>query len=104
MIKLDTVKIDLPFKRKFTISKGEASSKTNFLTIMNNRYIGEASGSIYYGPSSDEIENDLKTGIEQFLIIKLNQSPKNMETVTGLQGEQTEAEDYLLLFNIKAVM
>ena len=67
MINIDIVKINLPFKKKFAISKGEATSKTNFLTILNNRYIGEASGSIYYGPTVDEIESDLKTGAKSIM-------------------------------------
>ncbi|MFQ5453647.1 MAG: enolase C-terminal domain-like protein [Candidatus Zixiibacteriota bacterium] len=65
MFKLDTVKVSLPLKQKFAVSKGETDIKTNFLTIMNNRYNGEASGSIYYGPSFKEIEEDIKIGIEK---------------------------------------
>ena len=64
MMNIDTVKINLPLRTKFVISKGAAESKTNLLTILNNRYIGEASGSIYYGPSLEEIENDIRKGIE----------------------------------------
>lgn len=64
MIHLDSVKVSLPLKQKFVVSQGEAKVKTNFITILNNRYIGEASGSVYYGPTTDEIEKDLKKGIE----------------------------------------
>jgi len=62
MNKIDLVKISLPLKHKFKISQGEASVKINYLAILNNRYIGEASGSVYYGPTLDEIEADLKRG------------------------------------------
>ncbi len=63
MIKLDTVKISVPLKQKFVVSKGEAIEKTSLLTILNNRYSGEASGSVFYGPSIEEIEKDIKKGI-----------------------------------------
>lgn len=62
MNKIDLVKISMPLKYKFKISQGEATVKTNYLAILNNRYIGEASGSVYYGPSIHEIEADLKRG------------------------------------------
>lgn len=64
MNKIDLVKVSIPLKNKFKISQGEASVKTNYLAILNNRYIGEASGSVYYGPTLDEIEADLKEGAE----------------------------------------
>ncbi len=65
MIQIDSVKIALPLKKKFTTAKGEATVKTNLLTILNNRYIGEASGSVHYGPAVEEIETDLKSGMDQ---------------------------------------
>ena len=64
MINVDTVKITFPLKKKFTISKGSAERKTNLLTILNNRYTGEASGSVHYGPDLDQINEDIKKGIE----------------------------------------
>ncbi|MFZ5980615.1 MAG: enolase C-terminal domain-like protein [Candidatus Zixiibacteriota bacterium] len=64
MINVDTVKVTFPLKKKFAVSKGSALKKTNLLTILNNRYAGEASGSIHYGPNLDEIENDIKKGID----------------------------------------
>jgi L-Ala-D/L-Glu epimerase len=64
MIKVDTVKVSLPLKKKFVISKGQATVKTNLITVLNNRYSGEASGSVYYGPSIDEIQSDINRGIE----------------------------------------
>ncbi len=64
MIHLDTVKITVPLKKKFAVSKGEAIVKTNILTILNNRYNGEASGSVHYGPSVEEMVADLRKGIE----------------------------------------
>ena len=70
MIHLDSVKIALPLKKKFATSKGEASIKTNLLAILNNRYSGEASGSVHYGPSVADIEADLKRGIEHLNTIE----------------------------------
>ena len=64
MIRVDTVKVTLPLKRKFVISQGSAEAKTNVLVVMNNRYSGEASGSVYYGPSVEIIQAEIKRGIE----------------------------------------
>jgi L-alanine-DL-glutamate epimerase-like enolase superfamily enzyme len=64
MIHVDTVKVTLPLKRKFVISQGSAEVKTNVLVVMNNRYSGEASGSVYYGPSLEIIQSELKRGID----------------------------------------
>jgi len=64
MIHLDAVKIAMPLKKKFVVSKGEASIKTNLLAIINNRYYGEASGSVFYGPSVEDIETEIKRGIK----------------------------------------
>ncbi len=65
MIDISTVKVSLPLKKKFVVSKGEAEVKTNVLTILNNRYSGEASGSVYYGPSVEAIEADIAKGVER---------------------------------------
>ncbi len=64
MIHLDAVKIAIPLKKKFVVSKGEATVKTNLLAIINNRYNGEASGSVHYGPSIDDIETEINKGID----------------------------------------
>lgn len=63
-MQIDSVKISMPLRREFVVSKGRAEVKTNCLTILNNRYSGEASGSVHYGPSIDEIERDLQEGIK----------------------------------------
>lgn len=65
MIHLETLKVALPLKKKFITSKGETSVKTNLLTVLNNRYFGEASGSIHYGPTISEIETDIQVGIKK---------------------------------------
>jgi L-alanine-DL-glutamate epimerase-like enolase superfamily enzyme len=64
MIDLQTVRVSLPLKKKFVVSQGEATVKTNLLTILNNRYHGEASGSVYAGPSVEDIEAGIRKGIE----------------------------------------
>lgn len=64
MMHLDSVKVNLPLKKKFAVSKGETTVKTNLLTILNNRHTGEASTSIFYGPSIEEMAADLQKGIE----------------------------------------
>ncbi len=65
MMHLATIKITVPLKQKFVVSKGEATSKTIYLTVLNNRYSGEASGSVHYGPTQEEIERDLEAGLKK---------------------------------------
>ncbi|MEE8575753.1 MAG: enolase C-terminal domain-like protein [candidate division Zixibacteria bacterium] len=64
MLNINTVKVSLPLKKKFVIAQGEADVKTNVLAVMNNRYSGEAAGSVAYGPPIDLIESELARGIE----------------------------------------
>lgn len=52
------------------MAKGAAEVKTNVVTIMNNRYSGEASGSVYYGPTIELIESDISRGIERLKMIR----------------------------------
>ncbi len=63
-MQLDTVKLTIPLKKKFRVAKGEAVAKTNIFTILNNRYNGEASSSVQYGPSIELIEKDIIQGVE----------------------------------------
>jgi len=65
MLDIRTIKVSLPLKKKFVVAGGEASAKTNLIAILNNRYGGEAAASVYYGPTLQEIEADLKKGIEK---------------------------------------
>jgi L-alanine-DL-glutamate epimerase-like enolase superfamily enzyme len=79
-MQLDTVKISIPLKKPFTVSKGSATVKTNLLSVMNNRYNGEASGSVHAGPSVEAIEQDLKNGLKKLSVIK-NISLETIEQV-----------------------
>ncbi|MBD3331334.1 hypothetical protein GF356_00670, partial [candidate division GN15 bacterium] len=63
MINYDSFKITLPLKKAFAVSKGSTTTKTNLLTVMNNRYNGEASCSVHYGPSVEEVQQDIATGL-----------------------------------------
>ncbi|MCP4684369.1 MAG: hypothetical protein GY867_02875 [bacterium] len=63
MLDIRTIKVSMPLKKKFVVSKGEATAKTNLIAILNNRYGGEAASSVHYGPSLPEIEADLHKGI-----------------------------------------
>ncbi len=63
MIDVKTVKVSLPLKTTFAVSKGGTDEKTNLLAILNNRYAGEAASSVYYGPTVEQIHRDLKRGI-----------------------------------------
>ncbi len=63
MIEVETVRLALPLKTKFSVAKGEADTKTNVIAILNNRYSGEAAASVQYGPTIEEIEKDLRKGI-----------------------------------------
>ncbi|MBD3403438.1 hypothetical protein GF420_11120 [candidate division GN15 bacterium] len=84
MIKVDTVKVSLPLKKKFVISRGEASVKHNLLTVLNNRYSGEAAGSVYYGPSMEEIQADIERGIT-FLSDKKEIDQHTLEELNELE-------------------
>ncbi|MFH1374953.1 MAG: enolase C-terminal domain-like protein [bacterium] len=64
MIDVQSIKVSLPLKKKFVVSQGQAEVKTNLLTILNNRYHGEASGSVYYGPSIADIEAGIAKGLK----------------------------------------
>ncbi|UCD63001.1 MAG: hypothetical protein JSW34_09605 [Candidatus Zixiibacteriota bacterium] len=70
MLQLDSVRVSLPLKQKFVVSKGEAEVKTNVLTVLNNRYSGEASGSVHYGPPVNEIEKDIQKGLKKLSKLK----------------------------------
>lgn len=70
MIRVETIKVALPLKKKFAIAGGEASEKTNLITILNNRYSGEAAASVKYGPELEEMEADLRKGIALLRQIK----------------------------------
>ncbi|MEW5995228.1 MAG: enolase C-terminal domain-like protein, partial [Candidatus Zixiibacteriota bacterium] len=63
MFDVQSVKVSIPLRKKFVVSKGETKIKTNLLTILNNRYHGEASGSIHAGPSVRDIEAGLRKGM-----------------------------------------
>lgn len=63
-MQLEAVKLTLPLKKKFKVAKGEAVTKTNIFTILNNRYNGEAAVSVQYGPSIELVEKDILHGIE----------------------------------------
>jgi len=80
-MQLDSVKISIPLKKAFTVAKGSATVKTNILSVMNNRYNGEASGSVHAGPPVEEIERDLKKGLA-----KLSEKKKiNLKTLEEIQ-------------------
>jgi len=70
VIRVETIKVALPLKKKFAIAGGEASEKTNLITILNNRYSGEAAASVKYGPELKELEADLRKGIALLRQIK----------------------------------
>lgn len=64
MNQFNTVKVNLPLKKTFAVSGGSATVKTNVLTVLNNRYFGEAAASVKYGPDLNALEQDIRKGIE----------------------------------------
>lgn len=62
MLRIEIFKLNLPLRARFAVAKGSTDVKTNFLVVLNNRYSGEAATSVYYGPTLDELESDLRTG------------------------------------------
>lgn len=61
---LESFKVNIPLKKKFMVSKGETTVKTNVITVLNNQYIGEAAGSVIYGPTPEEMESEIARGIK----------------------------------------
>lgn len=70
MIDCETIKVTIPLKQPFVVSKGSAESKTNFLLLLNNRYSGEAAASVHYGASIEQMAGDLTTGCEYLKKLK----------------------------------
>jgi L-alanine-DL-glutamate epimerase-like enolase superfamily enzyme len=62
VLRVEIFKVNLPLRTRFAVAKGSADVKTNFLVVLNNRYSGEAATSVYYGPTLDDLEKDLRTG------------------------------------------
>lgn len=61
---LESFKVSIPLKKKFTVSKGETAVKTNVITVLNNEYTGEAAGSVHYGPTPDEMQSEIARGMK----------------------------------------
>ena len=59
-MKCDICPIDVRLKRRFITSGGAATTKRNYVFILDDIGLGEAAGSVIYGPSPEVIENDLK--------------------------------------------
>jgi len=70
VIELETFKVSIPLKKKFTVAGGEAIVKTNLLTVLNNRYHGEAAPSVKYGPTIEEIQTDINEGLKYLRSLK----------------------------------
>ncbi len=64
MIEVDVLNVTIPLKKKFAIAGGQADAKTNLLTVMNNRYFGEASPSVAYGPDVEELKGQIARGLD----------------------------------------
>lgn len=59
-MKCEVRPIELALKREFIVAGGRADIKRNIFFIIEDTGWGEASGSVYYGPSPEHIENDLR--------------------------------------------
>jgi L-alanine-DL-glutamate epimerase-like enolase superfamily enzyme len=58
--------LDLKLKRDFVIAGGQAQHKRNYIVTIDDVGLGEASGSVKYGPFSEEIERDLALVAREF--------------------------------------
>jgi len=63
-MQVDSVRVDLPLKKRFATAAGAADVKSNYLTLLNNRYSGEAAPSVAYGPTDEELREDLEKGMD----------------------------------------
>ncbi len=70
-------------KRPFRVAYGSAESKTNYFISIENRCLGEASGSVHYGPKEDEVKKDLEKG-RGFLESKSEMSLDDLHDVNSL--------------------
>jgi len=52
--------IELKLRRDFIVAGGKAKVKLNHIFVLEGCGLGEAAGSVHYGASADEIENDLQ--------------------------------------------
>jgi L-Ala-D/L-Glu epimerase len=59
-MKVEIFPIDLRLKREFVIAGGQTRIKRNYALVLDGIGLGEASGSVKYGPLPKVIENDLK--------------------------------------------
>ncbi len=64
-MKCEVIPIDLKLKREFIVAGGSESLKRNFVFIIDGSGLGEAAGSVHYGVSTEEIENDLNIAAER---------------------------------------
>ncbi len=69
-MQLDVISIAMPLKKRFAVSKGGTDTKVNLLTVLNNRHLGEAAGSVYYGPSVEDLRADLTRGMDWLASLK----------------------------------
>lgn len=81
-MELESFKVSIPLKKKFTVAGGEASVKTNVLTVLNNRYHGEAAPSVQYGPSVEALQADVEKGLEFLRTL----DAIDMDTLTSVDG------------------
>lgn len=59
-MKCQILPLDLKLKRDFVVAKGRESLKRNFIFVIERTGLGEASGSVHYGVTPEEIARDLK--------------------------------------------
>lgn len=60
----------MKLRRPFRVAYGAAATKTSLFVEIDGECWGEASGSVYYGASIEEIGRDLKTGIDALKDVK----------------------------------
>ncbi|MFH1687314.1 MAG: enolase C-terminal domain-like protein [bacterium] len=65
MIETEVFGVAVPLKKKFVVSKGGAAIKRNLITVLNNRYFGEAATSVHYGPQLPQLKVDLTEGLKK---------------------------------------
>ena len=52
----------MKLKRTFRVAYGSADVKKNYFVSIDDRFYGEASGSVSYGPKEEEIVSGLERG------------------------------------------
>ena len=75
---------ELKLSREFIVAGGRTTMKRNHLVILDESGLGEASGSVHYGKSSEEVEEELREILDEInSAVKIEDIPEFLESKQG---------------------